>query len=105
MEGRTIRERRTPPPGLGSMLNAARMRAGLRGREAARLAGIDPGYLVRLESGQRVPSTVVAEALATLFGLDEAERAVLFAAAVDDAGRGYWRSRRAINAAGTGLSA
>jgi transcriptional regulator with XRE-family HTH domain len=89
-----VRQRRVPPATLGPMLAAARLRAGLRGRECARLAGVDAGYLVRLESGQRVPSRTVAEILAEVLQLDQAERGQLFAVAVDDAGRGYWRGRR-----------
>ncbi|WP_042400360.1 helix-turn-helix domain-containing protein [Streptacidiphilus carbonis] len=81
-----IRERRLPPPELGPMLAAARMRAGLRGREAARLLGLSQSYLVRLESGQRVPSMTVAGRLAERLGLSEDERAALLTAAVDDAG-------------------
>lgn len=79
MEART---RRTPPAGLGEMLGRARMRVGLRGTEAARLVGISRQYLVRLESGQRCPSVDVAERLAEVLGLADAERAELMAAAV-----------------------
>ncbi|MCU1616872.1 MAG: family transcriptional regulator [Frankiales bacterium] len=84
-----IRMRRTPPAGLGPMLGAARMRAGYRLREAARRAGINHAYLLHLETGQRVPSMAVATSLAEMLDLDEAERAQLFAAAVDDAGRSH----------------
>lgn len=83
----TVRVRRSPPPELGPMLAAARLRAGYRGRECARLAGIDHGYLIRLESGQRVPSRAVAEILAAVLLLDADEREVLMAAAVADVGR------------------
>lgn len=86
-----IRVRRTPPPELGPMLAAARLRRGLLGREVARPVRMDWGHLVRLESGQRVPSRVVAEKLAGVLELDQAEREELFAAAVDDAGRSYWK--------------
>ena len=94
MEQQGVRQRRTMPTEVGRMLAEARLRAGLRGRECARLAGVDAGYLVRLESGQRVPSRTVAEILAEVLQLDQAERGQLFAVAVDDAGRGYWRGRR-----------
>lgn len=80
---------------VGAMLAAARMRCGWRGRECARLVGIDAGYLVRLESGQRVPSRVIAEKLAEVLHLDDVEREQLFAVAVDDAGRGYWQRQQA----------
>lgn len=85
----TVRKRRTPPRTLGPVPAAARLQRGLRGRETARLAEVDAGYLVRLESGQRVPSRVVAEKLAAVLELDEAELEQLFAAAVTDAGQGH----------------
>jgi transcriptional regulator with XRE-family HTH domain len=85
----TVRQRRTPPAGLGRMLNTARMRAGLRGRECARLVDISPGYLVGLETGLRCPSATIAQKLADVLALDDDERAVLLAGAVDDAGRDH----------------
>ncbi len=75
------------------MLGAARLRAGLRLREAARLAGISHSHLIRLETGKRVPSVTVAAAIADALRLDDAERTELFAAAVPDAGRD-WPGRR-----------
>ncbi|WP_042427552.1 helix-turn-helix domain-containing protein [Streptacidiphilus anmyonensis] len=80
------RIRRTPPAGLGPLLNRARLRAGYRLREAERLLAVSHPYLLRLESGERVPSRAVASRIAALFVLDDDERAKLFAAAVDDAG-------------------
>ncbi len=77
------------------MLGRARLRAGYRLREAARLAGLNPSYLFKLESSQRVPSRTVAEILAEVLRLDEAERAQLFAAAVGDAGRDHPLKRSA----------
>lgn len=82
-----IRERRTPPEGLGPMLRSARERAGAGQRETARRAGVSQGYLWLLEAGQRVPSTAVAEVLAEVLALTPEEREQLRAAAVDDAGR------------------
>lgn len=84
-----IRQRRTPPAGLGPMLRAARERAGLGQREAARRAGLSPGYVRHLEDGSRCPSRTVAEQLATTLGLDDGEQAQLYAAAVTDAGRDH----------------
>jgi transcriptional regulator with XRE-family HTH domain len=78
----TVRQRRVPPTGLGEMLNRVRLRAGLRGTEAARLAGVSRQYLVRLETGQRCPSVDVAERLAEVLGLTGPECAELMAAAV-----------------------
>jgi transcriptional regulator with XRE-family HTH domain len=83
------RVRRVPPPGLGDMLNRARLRAGYRLREAERLLGVTHPYLLRLESGERVPSRAVALRLAELLAMDEDERAELLAAAVDDVGANH----------------
>jgi transcriptional regulator with XRE-family HTH domain len=82
MKQQGIRQRRTMPTEVGQMLGRARMRAGLRGTEAARLLDISRQYLVRLESGQRAPSTDMADRLAVVLGLTEAERAELMAVAV-----------------------
>ncbi|MET7890636.1 helix-turn-helix domain-containing protein [Streptomyces mirabilis] len=82
-----IRERRTPPEELGPMLRAARERAGMGQREAARRAGVSQGHLWLLEAGQRVPSAAVAEDLAGALALTAEEHEQLRAAAVDDAGR------------------
>lgn len=81
-----IRIRRQPPPGLGGMLAAARMRRGWRRREAARILGLAPSYLFNLEAGLRCPSVTVARRLAEGLGLDGPERAQLFGCAVSDAG-------------------
>ncbi|MHA6761822.1 helix-turn-helix domain-containing protein [Streptacidiphilus sp. PAMC 29251] len=91
----TIRERRIPPPELGVMLNQARMRAGLRGREAARLAGLDHGYLIQLETGRRTPSRKVAEVLCEVLALTDAESAELFEAALPDVGKDHPGKRAA----------
>lgn len=88
------RERRTMPTEIGQVLVAARMRAGLRGREAARLGGISPSHLCALESGQRVPSRTVAQILIDLLRLEPTEAEQLLAVSVDDAGRGYWKRQR-----------
>lgn len=69
------------------MLRAARERAGLGQREAARLAGVSQGHLWLLEAGQRVPSVAVAEQLAAVVALTVEELEQLRATAVDDAGR------------------
>lgn len=93
----TVRLRRTPPPELGPMLGAARLRAGYRLREAARLLGLDSGYLVKLEAGQRCPSRTVALQLADAFQLVPEEREQLLAAAVDDAGADHPARRPALS--------
>jgi transcriptional regulator with XRE-family HTH domain len=75
------------------MLRAARERAGLGVREAARQAAISGGYLANLEAGGRCPSQRVAELLADALGLEGDERTQLYAAAVTDAGRNSpWRA-------------
>ena len=87
MEQQGVRQRRTMPTEVGQMLGRARMRAGLRGTEAARLVGVSRQYLVRLESGQRCPSADVARCLAQVLGLTETERVELMAVAVVKPGR------------------
>jgi transcriptional regulator with XRE-family HTH domain len=94
-----IRVRRTPPPEVGLRLAAARQRAGLAGREAARRLGTSSGYLADLERGRRCPSVGMARRLADVLALTEAERADLFACAVDDAGANSpWRKPAAETA-------
>lgn len=90
-----IRERRVPPAGFGPMLRTARERAGLGQREAARDLGLSAGYMAHLEAGERCPSATVADRIADLLGLDQAEREQLLAAAVDDAGRDHPERRTA----------
>ncbi|MEU9264576.1 helix-turn-helix transcriptional regulator [Streptomyces sp. NPDC048251] len=93
MTGAAVRERRTPPEGLGPLLRAARERAGLGVREAARLAAISGGYLANLEAGSRCPSRAVAERLAATLNLNSGEQGQLYGAAVTDAGgNSPWRA-------------
>ncbi len=85
--------RRIPPPELGPLLRAARLRAGLGLRETARRVEISHPYLLRLESGERCPSQAIADALAEVLDLPAAEAAILAGAAVSGAGRDHpWRS-------------
>lgn len=84
---RAFRVRRTPPAAVGAMLRAARERAGLSVRQAARLAGIAHTHLLGMEAGRRCPSVIVADAIAAVLDLDPDERALLASAAVHDAGR------------------
>lgn len=72
------------------MLSAARLRRGLRLREAARALGISASYLAHLEASRRCPSRTIASILADGLGLTDAERAQLDAAAVDG-GRDHQR--------------
>ena len=85
----TVRQRRTMPAEVGQMIAAARMRAGYRGDEGARLVGISRSHLVNIEAGRRSPSATVALRLAEVFALTGAELAELMAAAVSDAGRDH----------------
>lgn len=79
------RERQVPPQWLGELIRTARLRAGLRGAEGARLAGLSRQYLVRLECGQRCPSVDAAERLAAAFMMTPTERSVLLAVSVTKA--------------------
>lgn len=81
--------RHQPDPALGPMLSAARMRAGLGLRQAARLIGISHTYLYRLEQGARCPSTVVAEELIRALNLAGEEAELLAGTAVADHGRAH----------------
>jgi transcriptional regulator with XRE-family HTH domain len=87
-----VARRRTLAPEVGAMLRDARHSAELTGRQAAARAGISRGMLLDVESGRRCPSAAVAEALADVLDLDEAERTALLAAAVP--GIGYSRPGR-----------
>jgi len=85
----TVRERRTPPAGLGDALRCARETAGLSQGAVAAAVGIRPDYVSKLERGKRCPSVRVAESLAALLELAGGDAALLSAAAVDDAGRSH----------------
>lgn len=93
MTGEAIR--RVPPAELGPMLKAARARAGLGLREAARQIGISSGYLADLERGDRCPSVTVGALLFRVLCLTEDEGQVLAASVVADRGRDHPLRRRA----------
>ena len=57
-------------PHTAALLRQARLARGLSLRAAARLLGVDPGYLSRLERGQRRPSIDVAHGLIRLLDAD-----------------------------------
>lgn len=89
----TVRERRTPPAGLGEALRQARETAGLSQGAVAGAVGVRPDYVSKLERGERCPSVSVAQALARILNLTAAGAALLFAAAVDDVGKDSpWRT-------------
>src|SRR5512137_359020 len=58
---------------VGERLRAARVAAGLTGREVLERAGIDPGNLSRMERSKRTPTVEVLERLAALYGVSLAE--------------------------------
>jgi transcriptional regulator with XRE-family HTH domain len=95
MKQAAARQRRIPPPELGPMIAAARMRTGFRGRECARLAGLNHAYLIQLESGARTPSRKVAEMLAAVLAFTAEERTELFEAALPDVGKDHPGKRAA----------
>jgi transcriptional regulator with XRE-family HTH domain len=69
--------RRGTSPRLGVTLEAARLVQGISLRSAAKAAGVDPGFLHRIEHCQRRPSPAVAGELARVYRLDEPARALL----------------------------
>jgi transcriptional regulator with XRE-family HTH domain len=89
MNAPVIRQRRTPPDGLGEVLRQAREDADLSQGAVAMAAGVRPDYVSKLERGLRCPSASVADALAMVLRLGGTERVLLTAAAVDDAGRDH----------------
>ena len=90
--------RQVPPPELGPMLKAARARAALGLREAARQAGISSGYLADLERGDRCPSVPLTLELHRVLQFTDDEVRLLASAAV--AGRGRAHPYRALKSAG-----
>jgi transcriptional regulator with XRE-family HTH domain len=84
-----IRQRRIPPDGLGDALRQAREDAGLSQGALALAVGVGPDYISKLERGIRCPSQRAAGALAAALKLNTVARALLDAAAVDDAGRSH----------------
>ena len=81
-----VRQRRTPPAGLGPALRTARGHAGLSQSAVARRVGLTSSYLAKLENGTRCPSVTMAGRLAVVLALGDDERRQLLAAAVNDAG-------------------
>lgn len=64
---------------LGTYLRAARERAGLSLRQVALQAGIDYGYLSRIESGEKKkPSADILQGLADALSIDSAELFAFF---------------------------
>jgi transcriptional regulator with XRE-family HTH domain len=75
--GDYLRARRelVDPASVGLQVTGVRRTPGLRREEVATLAGISADYYLRLEQGRdRNPSTQVLDAVARVFGLDDAGR-------------------------------
>lgn len=82
--GEYLRARRelVRPEDVGIRVTGPRRTPGLRREEVATLAGISADYYLRLEQGRdRNPSPQVLEAVARVFGLDDAATAYLLALA------------------------
>lgn len=79
--------RHTLTPRTATALRGARTAAGLGRGRAARLAGISPSYLDKLEHGERAPSTAVAEALIIALNLPPDIAYALRTEAIPDVGR------------------
>lgn len=79
--------RRVLSPDAAATLRAARKRSGKSAAVVAEAAGIGVSHLLRLEQGERRPSTVVARALADHLRMDPDAADALMAEAVPDAGR------------------
>ena len=72
------------PPSLAARLRQARLDAWLTVTQAARRAGISPGYMGRLERAERCPRRGVVAALVEALDLDDALAADLLDAAADE---------------------
>jgi transcriptional regulator with XRE-family HTH domain len=79
--------RRVLKPDVATALRAARKRRGESAAVVARVVGVSRAHVLRLEQGERCPSTVVARALADHLRLDPDAADALMAEAVPDAGR------------------
>ena len=89
-EGHGAREettRHTVTTELAAMLAAARRRRGWSQREAARKIGVAYGMIGHLEHCRRAPSASLAEEIIDAYQLDPGEADMLWAEAVQGAGR------------------
>ncbi|SEP58551.1 transcriptional regulator, XRE family with cupin sensor [Streptomyces sp. yr375] len=100
-------------PAVAPQLRALRRRAALTLEAAARAAGLSPGYLSRLETGQRQPSLPMLLALARVYGTTVSELlgetvadrdAVVRAADMEPTRAGGWTYWQA-GASGRGMQA
>lgn len=81
------REPRTLPPEVAASIRQCRLDAGLSVREAARRAGISPGFWSSLESGRRAPSLGTVVGLLRTLSFTDQQMEALCMSAVVDAGR------------------
>jgi transcriptional regulator with XRE-family HTH domain len=79
--------RRTVTADLAEVLAAARRRLGWTLREAAQNVGVSTGTIEHLEKARRAPSIVVARNIARAYQLSPGEADMLFAEAVEGAGK------------------
>jgi len=82
-----VREPRTLPPQVAASIRQCRLDAGLSLREAARRAGVSPGYLWDLENARRAPSLGTVLSLIRTLDFSEPQQDALLMSAVLDAGR------------------
>ena len=81
-------------PAIAESLTRARQRRGWSYREAARVTGVDGGYLCHLEHGRRVPSVLVVEALVEGYGLTGSDAENLRAVGLVGVGRDWHEVQR-----------
>ncbi|MEV5573798.1 helix-turn-helix transcriptional regulator [Spirillospora sp. NPDC052269] len=74
---------RVSPEQVGLPRSSGRRVPGLRREELAIVAGVSPDHYQRIEQGRVRPSAQVLDALATVLGLDDTERAHLHALAAN----------------------
>jgi transcriptional regulator with XRE-family HTH domain len=79
--------RHTITPELAAVLADARLRRGWSLREAARNVGVAAGTIAHLEHARRAPSVVVARNIARAYQLSPSEADMLFAQAIENAGK------------------
>lgn len=71
-----------PRDGLGPMMRRMRTRKFLAGQRVARIAGLDPSYISRIESGQRAPTRAVLLRICAALDCNDDERDQLIQAAM-----------------------
>lgn len=85
--GANVRQPQTLPPEVAASIRQCRLEAGLSVREAARRAGISPGFLWDLEHARRAPSLGTVVSLLRTLDFTDSQMEALCMSAVLDAGR------------------